>query len=785
MMMYRYFFILCIAVFVRGEIPSCKDTKNGRICEDGRFNPHRIRLANDGNLLVVGTSNFLHSFTTDVMDLTHTVNLAPSDSEVGNCVFEQSIDTNCVNSITLIEQISQSVLDSLDQTVQGRYNNTVLVCGTNAFIPRCTIHNLSNLSDWFYLSDQDQADSDADLGFSPYSTRWLNIGALSSTGAFYSVTNFAQNDRLIRVAVSLNPLSQRDTSFAVASNDRNPFWVSDTEFISLHELDDHMYFFGREDSKERQDAPEVKFGRVIRICKSDKGIEDDIEVPPRFKTFQKIRISCPNIRDSTLPKFYYDNLQGTYLHIDASGSQWIYATFITQPNGPSASAICKFSFNPNEDGSLTNVFSVPADYYRSDATYDTKVEYEPFDCPGGSGRNRSKEESTSYQLLDGIVLPSGGNAVYTTNGKSYMYIAVDVYYFKSSTYEVIYVVTQSMSIEAVCQKDNQLFLQHTLVQYSEPIGNLILDKADMTNGIRKLYIAGDTFIASIVLGECHKYSNCRECLESNDPYCAWYNISQVCINKLVSNYTNHVLEASEVNINICPPSPATTTSTSSITTTSTDNQSSTSSSSTVSTTTTQCSSSTSTLIVTEFVTATSYVVDSTNEPSIQPVQSSTSLKEVGEMIGVGIGGLILGFFVGTLACFARVAVKNKVNHKPIDVNSDQYRTTDLEPRSNGTSHQNPTVEQYTITVTLPEKNSDDFIHSPIPPSISPPMVDDLSELEDDAISDLPPSGPPSCNNGGHGRIKKWGIPKGRTPSTRWLRASESSNAESESPVSPF
>ena len=793
-MIYCCFLIWCVTVFVSGEIPSCRDTQNGRICEaeSSQFNPHRIRLANNGSLLVVGTSNFLHSFTTDTLDLAKTVDLAPSESEVERCVMEQSIDRHCVNSITLIQQIPQ--LDTVNATVKAIYDNTVLVCGTNAFVPRCTVHNLSNLSEWFYLNQN--PDTDTDLGFSPYSTEWLNIGALSSTGAFYSVTNFAVHSRLIRVAVSLNPLSLRDTSFAVASIDRDPFWVSETEFVSLHELDDHIYIFGREDSNELQDAPEVKFGRVIRICKSDQGIEGDSEVPPRFQTFQKIRIACPNVRDSTLPKFYYNNLQATYLHVGNDGSQWLYASFIAQPNGPSGSAICKYSFSPNEANSLTKLFSETASYYRSDGTYESIQSYEPFVCPGGSGRDRSKEESTSYQLLEGSVLPSAEKAVYTVNGQSYMYIAVDMYEYNASIYEVIYVVTQSMSVEAVCHKDEQLFLQHTLVQYTESISNLLLDKSDVNEGIRKLYIAGESFIASIVLGECHKYSSCKECLESNDPYCAWYNISQVCINKLVSNYSTDVFETSEANINICPSTSSNTINTSTITTTSTDNQSSKHSNSTIIVSTEAlCTSSTRISVVsrisvvTEYVTSTVLppIVNLTTEPTVEPVAtqaSSISPQEIGEIIGVGIGGLILGLFIGTLLCFASVRLRSKVNHKPL-ANNGQYPVSDLEPRVNGITRQHSTVEQYTITVTLPEKNNDDFVQSPIPPSISPPIVDDMSELEDDAISDLPPSGPLSRTNSGHGRIKKWAIPKGRTPSTRWLRASESSNAGSESPVSPL
>ena len=791
--MYQWvIFLWSLSVLARGESPTCADTVNGRICADSdqSFAVSSMQLANEGNLLLVGTRNFLHAFTTDTLTLKQTVDLSPDPNDVDQCIQQQNVE--CVNSITLIQQIPQSLLES-NATLKARYENRVLVCGTNAFNPRCTIHNLSNISDMFYLS------ASTDLGFSPYSTQWTNQGALASNGAFYSATNFAEHNELTRLAVSLNPLTG-DTSFDAASFDRDPFWVSNTDFVSLHELDDHIYIFGREDSSEVLSNPNDKFGRVMRVCKSDQGIVDPTESIARFKTFQKIRIACSTRFDNRYPIFYYNNLQSTYVHTGSDGSKWLYATFIAQVNGPSGSAICKFSFNENEDGSISNVLSSTATYYKSDGTYMNVMSFDPFSCPGDLGRERTREESTSYLLIDDVVLPKDDKAIYTMNGRKYNHIIVDMYEFDGSTYEVIFVTTRSLTGEIVLFKDSELLSSHIHAQYEKRIGRIILDKNDSTNGLRKLYTTVENFITSIVLGDCGKYSNCKECLESNDPYCAWSNDSQLCINKLVSNHGIQIIEANEGNINICPVLPTESSSTSdtkttAITTTTTTSSScsrqvlpsmSSKSDSTVSQCITDCSSYKTTVASLVTVTSSSTVsVTVSVEPTIGGTGRNSqgpTVKEIGELVGVGIGGLILGMLAGILLCVASVVIRNKANHKHSDIanSSDLFMTT--EPLSivrNGSSHSIPTVEQYKIS--LPTEKTNGNLSPLTPPSISPPMVDD-SELEDDVISDLPSNGLPG-NSGG--RIKKWGIPKGRTPSTRWLRASESSNAGSESPISPM
>ena len=775
----------------------CSNISNGRICKFKDESSYRMATADNGELLIFGRDNFLYSFDTENFMWKEYTSVAPNQDVLNEC--NKDLQPSCENSISVIQQIPQKVFDA-NSTLQSRFgNHTVLVCGTNAFSPRCTVHNPSNLSDWFYLNPTGDAGK-GDLGFSPYSDNWDNIGMMTSGGKFYSATNFDRNTRLTRLVVSLNPLSG-DTSFAAASADRDQFWVSTTTFISLHELPDHIYFFGREPSYELKDVPEEVFGRVMRVCKTDKGITETgyVEIP-RFKTFQKVRIACKDSKsDRNSFPYYYNKLQATYLYWPSEGSlnPTLYTIFTSPINGPTGSAICKFSFdsNPNNPNSLSNIFEQQTSkYYKSDNT-GSKEDFQSFRCPGESGRERTTDESLNYLLIEGVALPKDddGNAMHTAQGDFFTHICVDVYDFSGSNYEVMFVGTKNQTIDAIEYKDGKLLSTRTVFEHDADIGSLILDKSEFRNGDRKLFIAGKSFIASVSLGTCEKHQMCKECLESNDPYCAWQSDLQVCINKLVSNSTTDILEATEVNINMCPSMPSESNSVSTSTapqvtqSTRADIQPATTAPRTAVSSTTghQCAiRGTSISTTVQYSTSTIFVIGPSGE-GVETSSQSFSAKDIGEYIGVGLGGLVVGIILGIATWYFGTVLREKAsnNYKPDHDDEEEPGPSNM-PMQNHYENippRTPRVEQYTVTINIPE---DEKANLSPPPSncVSPPAVDD-SELEDDVISDLPNSGPPSRSNSG--RIKKWSIPKGRTPSTRWLRASESSTTESESPVSPF
>ena len=797
-----FFVLLCRTVLVfANNRPVCVDTSYGRSCSD--VIPDRVAIA-EGNLLLIGTENVLFSFdTSNGIELLQTVDLSPDPETITRCIQEEDpTEILCKNSIRLVQPIPQAALQG-KRSLQAKYNNTLLVCGTNAFEPKCTIHNLTNILEWFYLSDN----TTIDLGFSPYSIKSSNIGLMASNGKFYTATDVAKQPSQRRISVAPNALL-RNTTFIVGTFDRDTLWVSATDFISLYEVDKYMYFFATEPSYEHTGI-ELTYGRVMRVCKTDEGIEEHMFSPaeiPRFRTFQKIRIACPHNSDDSAPEYNYNELKATYLlqSDDESEMPILYATFSAPINGPEGSAVCKFSFDVDEENSLTQVFDTAREYYQRVDSSLMIQNTELFNCPGCDGAQRTNGDAINYQLINGIALPSGGSTLHTAEGESFTQIAVDIYQYDGFSYEVIYTSTKDGEVQAIIYKSSLFSSTLTIFKFNESITNMIIEKPLVINGVRRLYVSGENFIADIVLGNCSKYSSCVECLESNDPYCAWQSDSQLCINKLSSDSTLQTMEASQSSTNIdsfCGVSPSNSRSASNSRPASTiSNQPSTPSSTVILITrtitiTTQChdqyqTSTISSHSQTSHSTTTSSSTGTTTssstglpEHSVQPtvgaVEPQTNQKPaVGELIGALIGGLLVGIVIGTIVCFIGIAFKRKFVKQSDDFNTQTYTMN----HENGRPELNGTVGQYKITVVLPEDEKRNEIHSPTSPSISPVVVDD-SELEDDAISELPTSGPPSRSNSGQNR---WPVPKGRTPSTRWLRASESETSTNgtESPLSP-
>ena len=770
------------------ESPLCEDVPYGRICT--RFSPDLITIADDA-LLLVATKNNLYSFNTlPRLELKQHECIKPSNASIEQCLRDNSQpESECVNLVRILQQIPQDALRG-KTTLEDKFNDTILVCGTNAFNPKCTVHKRTNIKEWSYLTGLTTVDD----GFSPYSTKLHSIGLLATNRKFYTGSFFGKFNTKRRVAVAPQPL-MGDSTFVTSTLENSPLWLSQqvgTRFISLYEIGEHVYYFAREPAFEVNRGKTITYSRVIRICKTDEGITDTTQFI-RFRTFQKARMTCPHVVNNNAPKYYYDDVSSTYLHWpENSQLPVLYATFLSADNGPEGSAICKFSFDPSKSESLVKGFQDGVYYVLDNNDRLTEETEGPFACPGSPGRNRTDDEAKKYQLIKGDALPIGGGALFTVDGESYTQIAVDVFTYNRETYEVIYAGTNKGSVKAFIRNTGNSGSPTVLKVYEpatsgNPINQLILNISN-ENGVRRLYVTAENLLVDISLGNCSKYSSCVECLESNDPYCAWNSAdNNSCINKLLYNYTTKISEAIKPPSNLtdfCGVLPSTvikTTTFMSSTPTKTTRTYTTYFTTTTTINTCTLNAGIKTILPIPSTTSSSTLVvipTLSARPSVRGVETSPSKPAIGQLVGSLVGGLLVGFIIGIIVCFIGLALKRTF----MKDNSSAPRTPD-HSYNNG----NGSVGQYAITVVLPEghesEKSGDVPPPPPPPSVSPPLVMVDSELEDDAISDLPTSGPPSRSNSGRNH---WSKPRGRTESTRWLRASESeaSTNGTESPLSP-
>ena len=181
----------------------------------------------------------------------------------------------CVNLITLIQQIpSRFKTNDVDE-------EQVLVCGTNAHFPKCTIHELASLSNYSFVTSRQ------DLGYSRLGTNIQVIAILASNGRFFSAAELDTFAASATIGMAKNPLGG-DSLFRIKT-------LTDVlhlpEYLSIYEISEYIYFFIRERAYEEESRQSVIYSRVIRICKSDNG-QDSSSENNDFLTYQKARIKC-------------------------------------------------------------------------------------------------------------------------------------------------------------------------------------------------------------------------------------------------------------------------------------------------------------------------------------------------------------------------------------------------------------------------------------------------------------------------------------------------------------
>lgn len=805
-MVYRssLLFLLIAVCSAVAEDPLCEETAYGWFCSN--LFPTRMTLADDA-VLLVGGNNSLYSFNTfPTLELRQKVSIRPDNFTESDCI-ATTVKSQCHNLIRIIQPVPQEALQG-NYSLQLKFNDTVLVCGTNAFSPKCSVHKRTDLSDSMFLTDG------IDEGFSPFSIFSQSIGLLATNGKFYTGTIFGKFQRKYRAAVAPNPL-QGDGSFQASTLDTNPLWISqdpNTQFVSMYEIGEHVYIFMRESAYEINQGKSIVYSRVMRVCKTDEGIDESILSIRRFRTFQKIRMTCPypSSTSSSLP-YYYNDITSTYLHWPKGSTlPTLYATFSAPTNGPEGSAVCKFSFDSNESYNLVKGFQDGV-YYELDGNSGLVMATRgKFACPGSPGTQRSDVLAEMDQLVVGEALPVGGGALLTTGGVTYVQIAVDVFTFNGSGYEIMYIGTRDGLIKALIRETvnsetiERMFdiFKPTKSSSDNSITQLMLAISNETQ-TRQLYATTSSFLSTIILGNCSKYTSCADCLESTDPYCVWQNSE--CINKLSSRYIEGIqtAEATKPPTNILNFCGISSSSAQARTTTISSTSVITSTSCKIPTTTIVATKTTTKLITatrksSETTSISSPTIStmsaqftsvmSTSQTSYLPIISVTpsdgglgtfsSKVPVIEIVSTLVGGLLCGFIVGMVVCCIGLGVRHMLMIKGNNDTPVHNSNGNIYDRQ----HSNGSIGHYKITVMFPESKKDEEDEKEPQPPMSSPSPVGLEELEDDVIGDLPTNISPVGQNGRHNN--KWSVPRGRTESTRWLRASESESIN-ESPQPPF
>nr|XP_005488499.1 semaphorin-6A isoform X3 [Zonotrichia albicollis] len=468
-----------------------------------------------------------HIYTVD-MDTSHTEEIYFSkkltwksrQADVDTCRMKGKHKDECHNFIKVLLK---------------RNEDTLFICGTNAFNPSCRNYKMDTLD---YLEEEFSG-----MARCPYDAKHANV-ALFAEGKLYSAT---VTDFLAIDAVIYRSLGDSPTLRTVKHDSK---WLKEPYFVQAVDYGNYIYFFFREIAVEYNSMGKVVFPRVAQVCKNDMGGSQRV-LEKQWTSFLKARLNCSVPGDS---HFYFNILQSVTDVIHFNGRDVVLATFSTPYNSIPGSAVCAYDMLD-----IANVFTGRFKEQKSPDSTWTPVPDErvPKPRPGCCAGSTSLEKYVTsnefpddtlnfiktHPLMDEAV-PSIVNRPWflrTMVRYRLTKIAVDSAAGPYQNYTVVFLGSEKGIILKFLARtgntgflNDSLFLEEINVYNPEKcsydgmedrrIMGLQLDRP--SSG---LYVAFSTCVIKVPLGRCERHGKCKKaCIASRDPYCGWVKESGAC-----------------------------------------------------------------------------------------------------------------------------------------------------------------------------------------------------------------------------------------------------------------
>ncbi|XP_010081798.1 PREDICTED: semaphorin-6A isoform X4 [Pterocles gutturalis] len=468
-----------------------------------------------------------HIYTVD-MDTSHTEEIYFSkkltwksrQADVDTCRMKGKHKDECHNFIKVLLK---------------RNEDTLFICGTNAFNPSCRNYKMETLE---FLGDEFSG-----MARCPYDAKHANV-ALFAEGKLYSAT---VTDFLAIDAVIYRSLGDSPTLRTVKHDSK---WLKEPYFVQAVDYGNYIYFFFREIAVEYNTMGKVVFPRVAQVCKNDMGGSQRV-LEKQWTSFLKARLNCSVPGDS---HFYFNILQAVTDVIHFNGRDVVLATFSTPYNSIPGSAVCAYDMLD-----IANVFTGRFKEQKSPDSTWTPVPDErvPKPRPGCCAGSTSLEKYVTsnefpddtlnfiktHPLMDEAV-PSIVNRPWflrTMVRYRLTKIAVDSAAGPYQNYTMVFLGSEKgIILKFLAQTGNSGFLNDSLfleelnvynpekcsydgVEDKRIVG-MQLDKASSA-----LYVAFSTCVIKVPLGRCERHGKCKKaCIASRDPYCGWVKESGAC-----------------------------------------------------------------------------------------------------------------------------------------------------------------------------------------------------------------------------------------------------------------
>uniref|UniRef100_A0A452UYS4 Semaphorin-6A n=1 Tax=Ursus maritimus TaxID=29073 RepID=A0A452UYS4_URSMA len=414
-------------------------------------------------------------------------------------------------------------------------DDTLFVCGTNAFNPSCRNYKMDTL--------EPSGDEFSGMARCPYDAKHANV-ALFADGKLYSAT---VTDFLAIDAVIYRSLGDSPTLRTVKHDSK---WLKEPYFVQAVDYGDYIYFFFREIAVEYNTMGKVVFPRVAQVCKNDMGGSQRV-LEKQWTSFLKARLNCSVPGDS---HFYFNILQAVTDVIRINGRDVVLATFSTPYNSIPGSAVCAYDMLD-----IAHVFTGRFKEQKSPDSTWTPVPDErvPKPRPGCCAGSSSLEKyATSNEFPDDTLNfikthPLMDEAVPSVINRPWFLrtmvryrltkIAVDTAAGPYQNHTVVFLGSEKGIILKFLARignsgflNDSLFLEEMNVYNPEKcsydgvedkrITGMQLDKASSS-----LYVAFSTCVIKLPLGRCERHGKCKKtCIASRDPYCGWVKEGGSC-----------------------------------------------------------------------------------------------------------------------------------------------------------------------------------------------------------------------------------------------------------------
>ncbi|XP_046761911.1 semaphorin-6A isoform X6 [Gallus gallus] len=468
-----------------------------------------------------------HIYTVD-MDTSHTEEIYFSkkltwksrQADVDTCRMKGKHKDECHNFIKVLLK---------------RNEDTLFICGTNAFNPSCRNYKMDTLE---FLGDEFSG-----MARCPYDAKHANV-ALFAEGKLYSAT---VTDFLAIDAVIYRSLGESPTLRTVKHDSK---WLKEPYFVQAVDYGNYIYFFFREIAVEYNSMGKVVFPRVAQVCKNDMGGSQRV-LEKQWTSFLKARLNCSVPGDS---HFYFNILQAVTDVIHFNGRDVVLATFSTPYNSIPGSAVCAYDMLD-----IASVFTGRFKEQKSPDSTWTPVPDErvPKPRPGCCAGSTSLEKyATSSEFPDDTLNfikthPLMDEAVPSIVNRPWFLrtmvryrltkITVDSAAGPYKNYTVVFLGSEKgIILKFLARTGNSGFLNDSLFLEEMNIYNPekcsydgMEDKRIVAMQLDKpssaLYVAFSTCVIKVPLGRCERHGKCKKaCIASRDPYCGWVKESGAC-----------------------------------------------------------------------------------------------------------------------------------------------------------------------------------------------------------------------------------------------------------------